>query len=62
MIYVLAAFGVVVLLLLAVRAFSPLVSTGPRRGPAPDDDPDFLRGLAERAKKIRPETPDEEPA
>lgn len=60
MIYVLAAFGGVVLLLLALRAFSPLVGSGARRDRGPDDDPDFLRDLSERAKRTRPET--DEPA
>ncbi len=43
MIYVLAAIGLATLMVLAWRAFAPDLT--PRRGPAPDDDPEFLRSL-----------------
>ncbi|WP_168226576.1 hypothetical protein [Tomitella fengzijianii] len=46
MIYVLAAIGLATLVVLGWRAFAPDLT--PRRGPAPDDDPEFLRGLDTR--------------
>lgn len=44
MIYLLAAIGLATLVVLGWRAFAPDLT--PRRGPAPDDDPDFLRSLS----------------
>lgn len=41
--YVLAAIGLIALVVLAWRAFAPDLS--PRRTVAPDDDPEFLRSL-----------------
>ena len=43
MLYVLAAIGLVALVVLAWRAFAPDLS--PRKTIAPDDDPEFLRSL-----------------
>ncbi|WP_182347256.1 hypothetical protein [Tomitella gaofuii] len=53
MIYVLAAIGLATLVVLGWRAFAPDLT--PRRGPAPDDDPEFLRGL-----NVRPDPSDRE--
>lgn len=60
MVYVLAAVGALTVIVLLWRAFGPQTAElGPRRKSvpvAPDDDPDFLRGLSEQNK--RPEEDD----
>jgi hypothetical protein len=61
MLALLAAVGALVVALLLWRAFGgPRVGvpSGSRRAPvAPDDDPDFLRQLAEQQRKRRDEEP-----
>jgi hypothetical protein len=64
MLYLLAAVGVIAVVVLLWRAFGPSpakVAPPPRRrGPlAPDDDPEFLRGLGER--KRPPDEDDKQP-
>jgi hypothetical protein len=60
MVYVLAAVGALTVVVLLWRAFgAQTAELGPRRRSAPiapDDDPDFLRGLSERNQ--RPEEDD----
>lgn len=59
MIYVLAAVGALTVVVLMWRAFGPVQASEddrpqagrPQRGPAPDDDPEFLRQLAERQRR-----------
>lgn len=55
MLYLLAAVGVVTVAVLLWRAFvTPATDTPTARRPstiAPDDDPDFLRGLNKRTKR-----------
>ncbi|GAA3365083.1 hypothetical protein [Saccharopolyspora gregorii] len=58
MIYVLAAIGALTVSVLMWRAFGPVrdaasdgPASAPRRAPlAPDDDPEFLRRLAEQQR------------
>jgi len=55
MLYLLAAVGALTVAVLLWRAFGPQTAqVGPRRqagNVAPDDDPEFLRGLDERNKR-----------
>jgi hypothetical protein len=55
MLYLLAAVGALTVAVLLWRAFgAQTAELGPRRRStpvAPDDDPDFLRGLSERNKR-----------
>jgi hypothetical protein len=56
MVYLLAVIGAIAVAYLLWRAFGPdrvRVVSRPRRGVAPDDDPEFLRKLAEQAKRQR---------
>ena len=53
--YVLAAIGAVTVTVLLWKAFGPQRPAGTRPTPAPDDDPEFLRGLNRKRQK-----PDEE--
>ena len=59
MIYLLALIGAVAVVVLLWRAFvaRPTSVAPPRRsrGVGPDDDPDFLRQLAEQQRKRRDE-------
>ncbi|MBE1499127.1 MULTISPECIES: hypothetical protein [Amycolatopsis] len=58
MLALLAAVGALVVALLLWRSFAGqrMVPSTPRRAPlAPDDDPDFLRQLAEQQRKRRDE-------
>ena len=56
MLYLLAAFGAVTTGVLLWKAFGPESGTVPHHpGPAPDDDPDFLREL-DRRRHSDPET------
>ncbi|MCR6485396.1 hypothetical protein M8542_21445 [Amycolatopsis sp. OK19-0408] len=58
MLALLAAVGALVVALLLWRSFAGqrMVTAPPRRAPiAPDDDPDFLRQLAEQQRKRRDE-------
>ena len=59
MLYLLAAIGAIAVVVLLWRAFVAHPETvAPRRSPrsvAPDDDPDFLRGLDEKKKRRRPD-------
>jgi hypothetical protein len=71
MIYVLAAIGAICVVVLLWRAFvaNPTTVgerhvTRPSRRPgpiAPDDDPEFLRGLGEQQKKNPPEPDGKQP-
>lgn len=54
MVYLLAVIGAIAVAYLLWRSFGPdRVSAGSRRkrGVGPDDDPEFLRKLAEQAKR-----------
>ncbi|GAB3676170.1 hypothetical protein [Saccharopolyspora tripterygii] len=53
MIYALAAIGALTIAVLMWKAFGPQpAATRPRQTPlAPDDDPDFLRKIAEQQRK-----------
>ncbi|KAA2264826.1 hypothetical protein F0L68_07035 [Solihabitans fulvus] len=52
MLFVLAAIGALTVAVLVWRAFGPQrVAVGSRRTMAPDDDPEFLRRLAEETKR-----------
>ena len=55
MIYVLAAIGAVTVAVLMWRAFTAERDTpeNHRTQPAPDDDPEFLRRLAEQQRRNR---------
>ncbi|RSM74327.1 hypothetical protein DMH04_39965 [Kibdelosporangium aridum] len=61
MLYLLAAVGALTVAVLLWRAFGAQaagVTTRRERGPvAPDDDPEFLRGLDERNKKAGDDPP-----
>ncbi|SFS45503.1 hypothetical protein [Saccharopolyspora flava] len=60
MIYVLAAIGALTIAVLMWKAFGPQVTPArPRRASvAPDDDPEFLRRLAEQQRKNKPQDED----
>ncbi|TWF94935.1 hypothetical protein [Saccharopolyspora dendranthemae] len=53
MIYALAAIGALTIAVLMWKAFGPQqATTRPRQAPvAPDDDPEFLRKIAEQQRK-----------
>ena len=53
MIYALAAIGALTIAVLMWKAFGPEpAATRPRQAPvAPDDDPEFLRKIAEQQRK-----------
>jgi hypothetical protein len=53
LLYLLAAIGVATVLVLLWRAFRPARVARVPSGIAPDDDPEFLRQLAERTKNER---------
>lgn len=57
MLYLLAFVAVVTLVVLFWKGFGPQRAATPRPVQAPDDDPDFLRGLNPR----RPEREGDEP-
>ena len=61
MLYLLAAVGALTVAVLLWRAFgAPAAGVAARRErgvTAPDDDPEFLRGLAERNKKAGEDPP-----
>lgn len=58
MIYVLAAIGALTIVVVMWKAFGPQGSSAARRSGqapvAPDDDPEFLRRIAEQQRKPRP--------
>lgn len=58
MIYLLAFLAAVTLVVLFWKGFGPQRTAAPRSFQAPDDDPDFLRGLDRR----RPERDGDDPA
>jgi hypothetical protein len=54
MVYLLAVIGAVAVVFLLWRAFGPdqvRVGSRAKRGLGPDDDPEFLRKLAEQARR-----------
>jgi hypothetical protein len=52
MLYLLATIGVLVVALVVWRSMAPAkVGAGARRTLGPDDDPDFLRGLADQVRR-----------
>lgn len=61
MVYILAAIGAITLVVLLWKGFGPVRDTleqqneRPER-PAPDDDPEFLRRIAEQQRKPRDES------
>lgn len=58
--YLLAVIGVATVVVLLWKAFGPQHLTDTRPVRAPDDDPEFLRGLNQRPLNQRNQEPDED--